>query len=85
MREPLAVLLLAGIELNKQDRVRLAAYEFFQRRLEHRDLAGKFDHGAVYQFDRDRPGFHEMLGRIHRFIEAPEVACGDHPLAEHGP
>jgi len=40
-------------EFDQQDRFRRLAYEFFQRRLEQRNLAGEFDHRAVDQFDAD--------------------------------
>ena len=41
-------------EFDEQHRVRIAAHEGVDGRLEHRDVAGERDHGAVDQFDRDR-------------------------------
>ncbi len=76
--QPAQILVLIVLaEFDQQDRIRLAAHETLQRRTEHRDLAGQLDHGAVDQFDRDRLQPDDVLGRIHRIVEAAEMAGAD--------
>ena len=72
-------------EFDDQDRVGIAAHGGADDRLEHRDLAAERDHGAVDQFDRDRPQLHQMLGGIHRLVEAAEMADAQHLVADHRP
>ena len=74
--------LIVLAEFDQQDRVRIAAHEPLQRRAKHRDLARKLDHGAVDQFDADRLQPHDVLGRIHRIVEAAEVTGADRAAAE---
>ena len=76
------VLGFAIVEFDQQDRLRFAADKGFQRRAEHRDLARKFQHGAVDQFDGDRFQFHQMLRGVHCLVERTEMAGADRTLAE---
>ncbi len=69
-------------EFDKQDRLGIAAQERIDGRLEHRDVAGKAEHGAIDQFDRDRPELDDVLRRRHRFVEAAEMAGADRAAAE---
>ena len=69
-------------EFHDQDRIGIAAHGRADNRLEHRDLAAERDHGAVDQFDRDRPQLHQMLGGIHRLVEAAEMADAQHLVAD---
>ena len=81
--QPAQVLVLIVLgELDQQDRRRLAAHECLQRRAEHRDLARQLDHGAVDQLDRDRRELDDVLGRLHRLVEAAEMAGADRAAAE---
>ena len=57
----------------------------FERRPEHRDLAGELDHGAIDQFDRDRRQLDDVLRGIHRLMEAAEMAGADRAAAEQRP
>ena len=75
------VLILLG-ELDKQDRLRIAAHDRVDGGLEHRDLAGEAQHGAVDQLDRDRPELDDVLRRIHRRHEAAEMAGADRATPE---
>ena len=77
-------LILLG-EFDDQHGVGIAAHGGADDRLEHRDLAPERDHGAVDQFDRDRPQLHQMLGGIHRLVEAAEMADAQHLVADHRP
>lgn len=72
-------------ELDHQDRVGIAAHRRRDDRLEHRDLAPQRDHGAVDQLHCDRPQLDQMLGRVHRLVEAAEMADAEHLVADHGP
>ena len=72
-------------EFHDQDRVGIAAHRRADHRLEHRDVAAERDHGAVDQFDRDRPQLHQMLGGIHGLVEAAEMADAQHLVADHRP
>ena len=83
LAQPAQVFLVIVLaELDQQDGGGRAAHEFFQRRPEHRDLARQLDHGAVDQLDRDRPKPHDVLGGIHRLVEAAEVDGADRAAAE---
>ena len=77
-------LILFG-EFDDQDRIGIAANGRPDDRLEHRDLAAERDHGAVDQLDRDRAQFDQMLGGIHRLVEAAEMADAQHLVADDGP
>ncbi len=81
--QPALVLHLALVELDQQDRLRLAVHEGLQRRAEHGDLARELQHGAVDQLDRDRLELDQMLRRIHRLIERAEMARAHHAPAQH--
>ncbi len=78
--EVLVVVLLG--ELDEQDGLRIAAHHRVGRRLEHGDVARQAEHGAVDQFDRDRPELDQVLGRVHGLEEAAEVAGADRAAAE---
>ena len=78
------VLVLFG-EFDHQDGVGIAADGGRDHRLEHRDVAAQRDHGAVDQFDRDRLQLDQMLGGIHRLVEAAEMADAEHLVADHRP
>ncbi len=84
--QPLQIvgLILVG-EFDHQHRIGIAAYGGRNDRLENLDVAAERDHGAVDQLDRDRLQFHQMLGGIHRLVEAAEMADADRPVADHGP
>ena len=69
-------------ELDQQNRFRRLAHELVERRLENRNLARELDHRAVDQFDRDRLEPHDVLRRIHRLVEAAEMAGADRAAAE---
>ena len=56
----------------------------FERRAEHRDVAREPDHGAIDQLDRDRAELDDVLRRLHRLVEAAEMAGADRAPAEHG-
>ena len=60
----------------------VAAHEFVERRLEHRDLARQADHRAVDQLDGNRLEPHDVLRRIHRLVETAEMAGADRAAAE---
>ena len=77
-------LILLG-EFDHQHGVGIAAHGGCDHRLEHRDVAPERDHGAVDQLDRDRLQLHQMLGRIHRLVEAAEMADAERPVADHRP
>ena len=72
-RRRLLVAVVLG-EFDQQHRLGLAAHELFHRRPEHGDVARQLDHGAVDQFHRDRPQLHDVLGGVHRLVEAAEMA-----------
>ena len=78
--EILAMIVLA--ELDEQDRLRIAAHHGIDRRLEHRDVARQAEHGAVDQFDGNRRELDDVLRRLHRALEAAEVAGADRAAAE---
>jgi hypothetical protein len=62
-----------------------AAHKRVDGRAEHVDIAGKFDHGAVDEFDRDGLELDDVLGRIHGVIEAAEVTDADGAASEQRP
>ncbi len=83
LAQPAQVFLVIVLaEFDQQDGFGRPAHEFFQRRPEDRNLARQLDHGAVDQFDRDRQQMHDVLGGIHRFAEAAEMAGADRAAAE---
>ena len=43
------------------------------------------EHGAIDQFHRNRAELHQMLGGIHRLVEAAEMADAEHLVADHRP
>ena len=53
--------------------------------LEHRDVAAEREHGAVDQFDRDRPQLDQMLGGVHRLVETAEMADAERLVADDRP
>ena len=67
-------LVIVLAELDQQDCFRFCSHEALQRRLEDRDRAGQFDHGAVDQLDCDRLQPNQMLRGVHRLVEAAEMA-----------
>ena len=69
-------------ELDKQNRLRIAAQERIDDRPVHGDVAGKPEHGAVDQLDRDRPERDDVLRRFHRFVEAAEMAGAERAAAK---
>ena len=77
-------LILLG-EFDDQQRIGIAAHGGIDHRPEHRNVAAERDHGAVDQFDRDRPQLYQMLGRIHRLVKAAEMADAEHLVADHRP
>ena len=77
-------LVLLG-EFDDQHRIGIAAHGGLDDRLEHRDVAAERNHGAVDQFDRDRPQLHQMLRRIHRLVKAAEMADTEHLVADDRP
>ena len=77
-------LVLLG-ELHDQDGVGIATDRGADDRLKHRDLAAKRQHGAIDQFHRDGTKLHQMLGGIHRLVEAAEMADAEHLVADHRP
>ena len=72
-------------EFHEQHRVRRAAHELLERRTEQLDLACEPDHGAIDKLDRDRPELHDVLGRIHGFVEAAEMADAHGAPGQHRP
>ena len=72
-------------EFHDQQRIGIAAHGRVDDRPEHRDVAAERDHGAVDQFDGDRPQLHQMLRRVHRLVEAAEMADTEHLVADHRP
>ena len=77
-------LILLG-EFHDQHRIGVAAHGGANDRLEHRDVAAECDHGAVDQFYGNRAQLHQMLRRIHRLVEAAEMANAQHLVADDGP
>jgi hypothetical protein len=69
-------------EFDEQDSFRIAAQERRDCRLEHVDLGGQPQHGAVDQLDRDRPERDDVLRRLHRLVEAAEMAGAERAPAE---
>ncbi len=69
-------------ELHQQDASGSPRTNCVDRRPEHRDVAGKRDHGAVDQFDRDGRQLDDVLRRVHRLEEAAEMAGADRAAAE---
>ena len=61
-------------EFDEQNRFRIAAQKSFDRWLEHRNVGRQPQHSAVDQFDRDGPERDDVLRRLHRFVEAAEMA-----------
>ena len=83
LAQPAQVFLVIVLaEFDQQDRRGRPAHEFVERRPEHRDLACQLDHGAVDQFDRDRQQVNDVLGGVHGFAEAAEMAGADRAAAE---
>ncbi len=72
-------------ELDHQQRIGIAAHGRLDGRAEHGDVAPEADHGAVDQFDGDRLEFHQVLGGVHRLIEAAEMADAEHLVADQRP
>ena len=82
-REAPRVLVPFGFgEFDQQERGGLAAHEGFQRRAEHRDVAGERDHGRVHQLDRNGRELDDVLRRRHRLVEAAEMHGADRAAAE---
>ena len=82
-QQPAEILVLVVLaELDEQDRFGIAAHHGVDRRLEHGDVAREPEHGAVDQLDRDRPELDDVLRRLHRTLEAAEVAGADRAAAE---
>ena len=71
-------------ELHEQDRGGIAAHDRVDRGLEHRDLAGEPQHGAIDELDRDRPERDDVLRGLHRLGEAAEMAGADRAPAKQG-
>ncbi len=81
-QKPAEILLLVVLaELHEQDRLRIAAHDRVDGRLEHRDVARQPEHGAVDRLHRDRPELDDVLGRLHRALEGREVAGADRAAA----
>ena len=72
-------------EFDDQHRIRVTADRAGDDGLEHRDLTTERQHGAIDQFDRNRTKSHQMLGSVHRLIEAAEMADAEHLVANHRP
>jgi hypothetical protein len=83
LQSPFVFLRLLG-ELDQQQCGRGAAHKGFERRPEHRDVAGESDHGRVDELDRNRPELDDMLSRRHRLLETAKMASADRTLAKHG-
>ena len=73
---------LAFGELDEQDGLGILAHHRVDGRLEHGDLARQAQHGAVDQLDRDRAELDDVLGHVHRLVEAAEVAGADRARAD---
>ena len=72
-------------KLDHQQRLGITAYGGIDHGPEHRDGAAEADHGAIHQFNRDRLQLHQMLGGVHRLVEAAEVADADRAVTDHRP
>src|ERR1700729_2509128 len=60
-------------KFDKQDCLGIAAEKRSNGRLEHRNLGGKSEHGAINKFDRDRSKLDDVLRRLHRLMKAAEM------------
>ena len=69
-------------EFDEQNCLRIAAQERLDGRLEHGDLGRQPQHGAIDRLHRDRPERDDVLRRLHRFVEAAEVAGAHRAAAE---
>ena len=67
-------------EFGEEDRLRLALDEAVDGRAEHRVVARQLDHRAVDQLDRRRAQLDDVLGRVHRLVEAREMADAEDPV-----
>ena len=72
-------------ELDNEESIGIATHGGLDDGFEHRDVAAEGDHGAVDEFDRDRLQLDEVLRRVHRLVEAAEVADAEHLVADQGP
>ena len=72
-------------KFDDQQCIRIAAHGRFDHGPEHRNVAAERNHGAVDQFDRDRPQLHQMLRRIHRLVKTAEMADAEHLVADDRP
>ena len=72
-------------EFDDQKRIGVALDGGLDHRTEHRDVAAERNHGAIDQLHGDRPQLHQMLGCIHRLVEAAEVADAEHLVPDHRP
>ena len=72
-------------EFDDQYCIRVAADGGGDDRLEHRDLAAERQHGAIDQLDGNRAKLYQMLGGVHRLVEAAEMADAEHLVADHRP
>ena len=64
---------VVAAELDQQNRRRLAQQRGLDRRTECWVVARQIDHRSVDQFDRAGPELDDVLGRVHRCVEAREV------------
>ena len=72
-------------KLHDQHGIRIAADRNADDRLKHRDLPAQRQHGAIDQFHCDGAKLHQMLGGIHRLVEAAEMTDAQHLVADHRP
>ncbi len=70
---------LAG-EFAEEDRVGLAPDKALDDRAEDGVVAGQLDHRAIDQLDRRGAQLDDVLGRLHRLVEAREMADAEDPV-----
>lgn len=82
---PQIVRLILFGKFDDQQRVGIAPYGRIDHRSKHRNIAAECDHGAVDQFHRNGAQLDQVLGCIHRLVEAAEVADPKHLVADDRP
>ena len=69
---------VVAVELDDQQRVRLADQHPVDGGAEDRNAAAEVDHGAIDQFHRLGVELHDVLRRLHRAAEGRELADAQH-------